>query len=504
MPQKNFYSYCQQRFTDSKVFIRQSTDNREFTYADLHRESGRIANYLTGLDLEKGDRVMVQAEKSAQNLFWYFACLRVGLIYLPLNPAYLQHEVEYFVNNAEPSLVLCDPEKETVFKAALNQNNQNRQSNQCPIILLDAKGVCSVDIETVAEFTEVDCDEDDVAVILYTSGTTGKPKGAMITHGNLVSNGQTLTEAWQWRQDDVMLHALPTFHIHGLFVATHLPVMNGSTILFLQKFDPQEIIQRLPESTVYMGVPTNYVRLLAQDGFTEAACRNMRLFTSGSAPLLAQTFAEFQDRTSHTIVERYGMTETGMNTSNPIAGDRKPGTVGPALPGVRTLILDESGNEVELSAPGNLLVKGKNVFKGYWRMPEKTAEEFTPDGYFKTGDIASQDDDGYIAIIGRDKDMIITGGLNVYPKEIEAVIDDMPGVLESAVIGLPHADFGEAVSAVVVKSAREDPLDDQSIIAYMKSRVAGFKVAKQVYFVDELPRNAMGKVQKNVLREMYK
>jgi malonyl-CoA/methylmalonyl-CoA synthetase len=493
MNHHNFYTYCHQGFIDDKIFLRNVIDESEFTYANLHEESGKIANHLINLGLSKGDRVMVQVEKSAQNLFWYFGCLRAGLIYLPLNTAYLQREVEYFVDNAQPSLILCDPDKTSVFK----------NLTDAPIITLNPEGICSDSMTTASEFADVNCNEDDIATILYTSGTTGKPKGAMITHGNLIANGQTLTETWQWQQDDVLLHALPVFHVHGLFVATHLPVINGSTILFLQKFDPVDVIRKLPESTVYMGVPTNYVRLLANPAMNESTCSNMRLFTSGSAPLLVQTFNEFRTRTAHTIVERYGMTETGMNTSNPMNGTRKPGTVGPPLPGVSVLILDEASKAVAVSKPGDLYVKGKNVFKGYWQMPEKTAEEFNEDGFFKTGDIASRDEDGYISIIGRDKDMIITGGFNVYPKEIEAIIDDIPGVLESAVIGLPHADFGEAVTAIVVKQEANSDVDESSIKDFLKSRIARFKVVKRVHFVDELPRNTMGKVQKNILRERY-
>ncbi len=493
MPTNNFYSTCQQQFSDNAVFIKQPGDETPITYGDLHRESGRIANHLTSLGLGKGDRLMVQAEKSPQNLFWYFACLRAGLIYLPLNTSYLQHELAYFVANAEPALVLCDPSKQSVFE----------EIGSAPIHTLDARGNYSHDLGKESEFTDVETDADDVAVIVYTSGTTGKPKGAMISHGNLISNARALSETWQWQTDDVILHALPIFHVHGLFVATHLPVMSGSAIIFLSKFDPVEVVRYLPESTVYMGVPTNYVRLLAQDDFNASNCKNMRLFTSGSAPLLPQTFMEFYDRSGMKIVERYGMTETGMNTSNPIDGDRKPGTVGTPLPGVEAMIIDEDGSNVDIDKPGDLLVRGDNVFKGYWRMPEKTAEEFSAEGFFKTGDIASFDQDGYISIIGRDKDMIITGGLNVYPKEIEAVIDNIPGVLESAVIGLPHPDFGEAVTAIVVKQNDSTDLSEQQIIGFLKEKIAGFKVAKQVFFSSELPRNTMGKVQKNILRENY-
>jgi malonyl-CoA/methylmalonyl-CoA synthetase len=324
----------------------------------------------------------------------------------------------------------------------------------------------------------------------------------MISHGNLAANGIALHKAWGWEDDDVMLHALPIFHIHGLFVATHLAVLNASPIIFLPKFDPAEVIRLLPAATVYMGVPTNYTRLLANPDLSIETCHNMRLFTSGSAPLLPQTFTEFKSRTGHTIVERYGMTETGMNTSNPLTGTRKPGTVGLPLPGVSCKVVDDDENEVAADETGNLLVKGKNVFQGYWQLPEKTKEEFTRDGYFKTGDLASCDSEGYISIVGRDKDMIITGGLNVYPREIEKIIDELPGVEESAVIGLADSDFGEAVSAVIVRSPGAE-IDEQVIVQHLKATVANFKVAKKIFFVEALPRNTMGKVQKNILREKF-
>lgn len=493
MPDHNFYALMAARFEEGTTFIRNDKGENQFSYADLADRSAAYAAKFSRMGIGKGDRIMVQVEKSAECLFINFACLRAGLIYLPLNTAYLQHEVEYFVGNAEPALVICDPGKRAMFEEIAT----------CPVLSLDANGEGSVTDDLVpASFEPVACDADDTATILYTSGTTGQPKGAMITHGSLAANSLALYEAWGWQAGDVMLHALPIFHIHGLFVGTYLAVLNASPIIFLPKFDPETVIRLLPQATVYMGVPTNYTRLLANPGFNREACRNMRLFTSGSAPLLVQTFEEMQARTGHTIVERYGMTETGMNASNPLDGPRKPGTVGPPLPGVTAKIVDDDGNPVAAGETGNLRVKGDNVFKGYWRMPEKTAEEFDEEGFFKTGDQASMDADGYISIVGRSKDMIITGGLNVYPKEIESVIDQMDGVVESAVIGVPHADFGEAVTAVVVRTPGSD-LSEATIIDGLKSTLANFKVAKQVHFVDELPRNTMGKVQKNILRQQF-
>ncbi|MFT5211155.1 MAG: malonyl-CoA/methylmalonyl-CoA synthetase [Flavobacterium sp.] len=507
---QNFYSYCRQRFEDDDLFLQDISTGIHFNYGDLHRESGLIANKLKELGLQKGDRVLFQLDKSPQGLFWYFACLRSGIVFVPLNTAYQTKEIEYFLNNAEPKLVLCNPKQKNIFDSLCAKRKLD-----CNILVLDLNGSDENSDESFNEtqddFTDCECKTDDTAVILYTSGTTGQPKGAMITHGNLITNALALSKAWHWQQNDILIHALPIFHIHGLFVATHLAVFNSSAILFLEKFDPVEISKLLPQATVYMGVPTHYVRLLKNENFDKRACANMRLFTSGSAPLLAQTFVEFEERTNQTIVERYGMTETGMNTSNPYSGKRKPGTVGFMLDGVEGKIIESDGTEAISGNPGTLYVKGKNVFKGYWRMPEKTEEEFSEDGYFKTGDIAIKDTEGYISIIGRNKDMIITGGLNVYPKELESIIDKLPGVLESAVIGVVDEDFGEAVTAVIVKKSIKKGVNDnntdttskENIINALKALVANFKVPKNIHFVDELPRNTMGKVQKVVLREMF-
>lgn len=491
----NVYSLFTDRTQDAGDCLLSPDLQTICTYREMHDYAARLACGLQKLGVNPGDRVIAQVGKSPEALYLYFACLRLGAVYLPLNTAYQNDELAYFVDDASPVLIACDPGKQSVFESFKGDHR---------VLTLDAEGRGSLMDQCLDSEAAGICnrDDDDTAVILYTSGTTGKPKGAMISHGNLVSNGLTLYEAWQWRRGDVMLHALPIFHIHGLFVATHLPVLNGSPIILLPAFDPGEVARLLPSATVYMGVPTNYTRLLDSELLNREVCRNMRLFTSGSAPLLQQTFSDFHDTTGFEIVERYGMTETGMNTSNPLDGMRKPGTVGPPLPGVSARIVREDGTPVEPGEPGNLEVRGRNVFKGYWQMPGKTREEFTGDGYFRTGDIASQDKDGYISIVGRNKDMIITGGLNVYPKEIEAVIDRIPGVLESAVIGLPHSDFGEGVCAIVV--AEDDHiLDEQEIIEDLKPRLANFKVPKWVKVVPALPRNTMGKVQKNVLREMF-
>lgn len=363
--------------------------------------------------------------------------------------------------------------------------------------LLEASGAVA------PEFPIAPCQPDDLAAILYTSGTTGRPKGAMITHGNLAANGLTLHQAWGWQPGDVLLHALPIYHAHGLFVACHCALLNGSKILFLPGFDAATVLAGLPRATVFMGVPTYYTRLLAHPGFTREICRGMRLFISGSAPLLASTFEAFQVRTGQAILERYGMTETEMNTSNPLRGDRIAGTVGLPLPGVTVRLVDDQERDVPVGAVGQLLVRGRNVFPGYWRLPEQTAQEFTADGWFKTGDLGRQDARGYITLVGRAKDLIITGGLNVYPKEVEACLDALEGVLESAVIGLPHPDFGEAVAAVVVRAPGRAAVTEAALIDRIKGELAGFKIPKRIFFTDHLPRNAMGKVQKNVLRAHY-
>ena len=474
-----------------------------YTWRDLDRATARLANLLDSLGLPAGARVAVQTEKSVEALMLYLAVLRAGYVYLPLNTAYQANEIEYFIGNAEPSVVVCSGKNfgwvsKIAFKAGTEHVftlNEDRTGS-----LLERAAPRS-DVHTPARKAA-----DDLAAILYTSGTTGRSKGAMLSHGNLLSNALTLQRYWGWQPGDVLIHALPIFHVHGLFVASHGALINGSKMIWFSRFDPKAVLARLPEATLFMGVPTLYVRLLGEPGLTKDACRRMRLFIAGSAPLLIETFNAFRERSGHTIVERYGMSETVMLTSNPSdarLGERRGGTVGLVLPGVSLRVQDEQGQPCATDAIGGVQVKGPNVFHGYWRMPDKTKEEFTADGWFKTGDVGKIDARGYVAIVGRSKDLIISGGYNVYPAEVEAYLNDMPGVAESAVIGVPHADFGEAVVAVVVARPGVVP-DAAALIGELKSKIANFKVPKNVFVVSELPRNTMGKVQKNLLREQHK
>ncbi len=477
-------------------------DGRVWTYGDVERASGRMANLIVALGLKPGDRVAAQVEKTPEALVLYLAAIRAGMVFLPLNPAYQRHELEYFLGDAKPGLFVCRPPMRalaadlaarTGVPHVLELDDDGRGS------LIEAAATHADAFATVARSTA------DLAAILYTSGTTGRSKGAMLSHGNLAHNARTLHAYWHFQPGDVLLHMLPTFHVHGLFVACHTTLLNGSAMFFEPKFDAARAMRLLPEATVFMGVPTYYVRLLLDPAFGRETCRNIRLFVSGSAPLLKETFDAFKARSGHTILERYGMTEGGMFTSNPYTGERRGGTVGFPLPGTELRIVGVGDTALKAGSVGHIQVRGDNVFLGYWGMPEKTREEFTADGFFKTGDMGTWDADGYVVISGRSKDLVITGGLNVYPKEIEELIDAMPGVAESAVIGLPHPDFGEAVSAVVVRqnNAAGAALSEASIIAAIKGELANFKVPKWVYLVDQLPRNAMGKVQKNVLREQY-
>jgi malonyl-CoA/methylmalonyl-CoA synthetase len=474
-----------------------TVSGERWTYADADRVSARIANCLRQLGLAAGDRVTVQVEKTPQALALYLACLRAGLVYHPLNPAYTASELDYFIGNAEPGLIVCDS------SAASTINTLAAVSGARPVLTLNADGSGSLS-DAAADrddtFATVERAPDDMAALLYSSGTTGRPKGIMLSHGNLLSNAQTLVKAWGFSERDRLLHALPIFHVHGLFVAIHCALLSGCSLRWLSRFDPGEVISALPDCTVMMGVPTYYTRLLAEAAFTRERCAGMRLFVSGSAPLLPETFHAFEQRTGHRILERYGMSETGMNSSNPLQGERRPGTVGPALPGVALRAVDDAGTVLPIDTPGKLQVRGPNVFKGYWRMPDKTREDFTNDGFFDTGDQASISADGYVTIVGRAKDMIISGGLNVYPKEIELYIDSIDGVLESAVVGTPHQDFGEAVVAFIVADGRRS-LTEHDIVAACRSELANFKIPKRVEFIETLPRNTMGKVQKNVLRE---
>lgn len=476
----------------------ETSDGRRFSYGDALDLSARMANALVTLGVAPGDRVAVQVDKSPEAIILYLACLRAGAVYLPLNTAYTLAELDYFIGDAEPKLFVGAPGKVAALQplaAKYRVTLESLGTNGDGSLMDRARDLPSA-------FADVARGPDDLASILYTSGTTGRSKGAMISHGNLASNAVTLAEAWRFSRDDVLLHALPIFHIHGLFVATNITLMAGSAMIFC-KFDCDELLRLMPRATVMMGVPTFYVRLLQHPGLTREATAHMRLFVSGSAPLLTETHVAWEQRTGHRILERYGMTETNMNTSNPYDGARKPGTVGPPLPGVQLRIADPAtGKPLPPGSIGMIELKGPNLFQGYWRMPEKTRAEFRADGFFITGDLGKIDADGYVQIVGRDKDLVISGGFNVYPKEVEDVIDSLPGVLESAVIGLPHPDFGEGVTAVVVREPGA-AIDEKAVIGALAEHLAKYKQPKRVLFVDELPRNTMGKVQKNLLRDSH-
>ncbi len=479
-----------------------------YSWRDIERGSSMMANLLQGLKIPAGSRVAVQVEKSVEAMMLYLATLRAGLVFLPLNTAYQSAEIEYFIQNAEPAVVVCSSKNfGWVSKIAFTCGAQSvfTLDDDRTGSLLDRAVHCS-DIHSCSHHTDA-----DLAAILYTSGTTGRSKGAMLSHGNMLSNAAMLKSYWGFQTSDVLIHALPIFHVHGLFVAIHAALINGSKMIWLNKFDPKAVIAAMPRATVFMGVPTLYTRMLSEPSLTKEAAKNMRLFIAGSAPLLRETHEEWEQRTSHKILERYGMSETVMLTSNPYAADkryqnqsdRRAGTVGFPLPGVSLRICGDDDSVVPTGEIGGIQVKGANVFAGYWRMPEKTAEEFTQDGYFKTGDVGKRDERGYIHIVGRSKDLIISGGYNVYPAEIEGVINEMDGVAESALIGVPHPDFGEVGIAVVIAKPGAT-LKPDSILAALRSQLANFKIPKRCEIVIELPRNTMGKVQKNVLREQYK
>jgi malonyl-CoA/methylmalonyl-CoA synthetase len=497
----NLYALIASRFpADQDASAIETHDGRRWTWRDLERATARLANLLASRELPAGSRIAVQVDKSVEALCLYLATLRAGHVFLPLNPAYQHAEIDGFVDDAEPAVIVCKPDH-LGWVAPI----ATARGVTCVYTLADdGRGTLFEAAARLPDtFRTVSRLASDLAAILYTSGTTGRSKGAMLSHGNLSSNALVLHTAWRWRRGDVLLHALPIFHVHGLFVASHGALMSGNTMIWLPRFDPEEVVRHLARATVFMGVPTMYVRLLDEPSFTAQAASSMRLFVSGSAPLLADTFRQFEARTGQRILERYGMSETIMLTSNPYDGNRVAGTVGLPLPGVSVRVVDDAGRALVAPEIGAIEVKGPNVFSGYWRMPHKTREEFTADGWFRTGDLGRWDANGYLSIVGRSKDLIITGGYNVYPKEIESYLDDIEGVVESAVFGVPHRDFGEAVTAVVV-AAPGAALDEAMIIAAMKSRIAGFKVPKRVHVVDALPRNAMGKVQKNALRERYR
>jgi malonyl-CoA/methylmalonyl-CoA synthetase len=509
MQNHNLYGALRAAFPSDLSAIAVETDNGLlYTWRDLELGTARMANLLASLDLPAGARVAVQVEKSVEAMMLYLATLRAGFVFLPLNTAYQSAEIEYFIGNAEPSVVVCSPANfgwvsKLAFKAGTQQVytlGDDRTGS-----LLDRSALQSD--QHVVTHSAV----GDLAAILYTSGTTGRSKGAMLTHGNMLSNALVLKDYWGWKPGDVLIHALPIFHVHGLFVAMHGALINGSKMIWMAKFDPQLAVKKMAEATVFMGVPTLYVRMLNEPGLTKDAVRNMRLFVAGSAPLLIETFTDWQQRTGQTILERYGMSETAMLTSNPYSTDarfgdqseRRGGTVGFPLPGVSLRVQDDAGVALAVNDIGGIQVKGPNIFKGYWRMPEKTAEEFTPDGYFKTGDVGKVDERGYVTIVGRSKDLIISGGYNVYPAEIEGYINDMPGVAESALVGVPHPDFGEVGVAVVVAKPGAT-VSDAAVVAALKASLANFKIPKRCFVVADLPRNTMGKVQKNLLREQHK
>ncbi len=481
------------------TFLTDARNGKVTTYGDFWANAERMAAALVALGLKPGDRVAVQAPKEPAMLELYVGTVLAGGVFLPLNTAYTPDEVSYFLGDASPHVFVCDPPK----LDALAHVAQNTGVGYVLTLGEGESGTLTAARDAQrAGFIAVPRAPLDLAAILYTSGTTGRSKGAMLTHRALASNSATLRDYWRFTNSDVLIHALPIFHTHGLFVATNVTLMAGGAAIFMPGFDAGAIIDAMPQATALMGVPTFYTRLLQDDRLAEAS-RNMRLFISGSAPLLADTHAQWQSVTGHAILERYGMTETNMNTSNPYEGERRAGTVGLPLPGVEVKVCDpETGRDLPTGGIGMLEVRGDNVFAGYWQMPEKTAEELRDDGWFITGDLAMIDADGYVTIVGRDKDLIITGGFNVYPKEVEGVIDDLPGVVESAVIGVPHPDFGEAVVAVVV-AAPGASVDEDVIIDGMSHGLAKFKQPKRVIIVDALPRNTMGKVQKSIMRETY-
>ncbi|WP_234684272.1 malonate--CoA ligase [Bradyrhizobium monzae] len=496
----NLFSRLFDGLDDPKRLAIETQDGAHISYGDLIARAGQMANVLVARGVKPGDRVAVQVEKSVANIVLYLGTVRAGAVYLPLNTAYTLNELDYFIGDAEPSLVVCDPSKAEGLAPIAAKVKAKVET-----LGADGKGSLTEAAEKASsEFSTVPRENDDLAAILYTSGTTGRSKGAMLSHDNLASNSLSLVDYWRFTDKDVLIHALPIYHTHGLFVATNVTLFARASMIFLPKLDPDLIIKLMARATVLMGVPTFYMRLLQNPALSRETTKHMRLFISGSAPLLAETHREWSARTGHAVLERYGMTETNMNTSNPYDGERVPGAVGFPLPGVSVRVTEpETGKELPRDEIGMIEVKGPNVFKGYWRMPEKTRSEFRPDGFFITGDLGKIDDKGYVHILGRGKDLVISGGFNVYPKEIESEIDTMPGVIESAVIGVPHADFGEGVTAVLVCNKGAD-VTEAAVLKALDGRLAKFKMPKRVFVVDELPRNTMGKVQKNILRDTYK
>jgi malonyl-CoA/methylmalonyl-CoA synthetase len=495
----NIFQHFVDATEDPNTHFIETLSGDTYSYAEVFALSGRIANALATAGVKPDDRVAAQVEKSVAALALYLAVVRCGAVFNPLNTAYTDTEIAYFIGDAKPAVLVCDPKREAGLSAIANAYGAS-------ILTLDSDGagtlIQSANLQP-STFDTVQRHPDDLAAILYTSGTTGRSKGAMLSHNNLLSNAKSLVTAWRFTSADVLIHALPTYHTHGLFVATNTVMLSGASMIYLPKFDADQVLQLLPRATTLMGVPTFYTRLLDHAKLDRDAVRTIRLFVSGSAPLLAETHHEWSARTGMAILERYGMTETNMNTSNPYDGDRIAGTVGFALPNVEVRIANpETGSQVAQGDIGVIEVKGPNVFKGYWQMPEKTAEEFRADGFFITGDLGKIDERGYVHIVGRAKDLVITGGFNVYPKELEDELDALEGVLESAVIGLAHKDFGEAVTAVIVRT-KSSVIGEKDVLDLIEHKFAKFKQPKRIVFVDELPRNAMGKVQKNLLREQF-
>ncbi|CAM3901639.1 Long-chain-fatty-acid--CoA ligase [compost metagenome] len=488
------------RSAPAAALLLESPTGEPLTYGQAFARSAQFANALRSLGVLPGDRVAVQVDKSVDALMLYLGTLRCGAVYLPLNTAYTPAELDYFLGDATPRVFVIRPQALHALSAIALEHGATLQT-----LAEQGQGSLSERVNMAAtEFEAVPRASDDLAAILYTSGTTGRAKGAMLSHGNLLSNARTLCDAWRFSADDRLIHALPIFHAHGLFVATHTAMLAGASMCFVSRFDPLEIIALMQRSTVMMGVPTFYVRLLQHPGLDRQSTARMRLFISGSAPLLAETHGAFFSRTGHAILERYGMTETLMNTSNPYVGERIANTVGMPLPGVSIRITDPAtGEPLAVDQVGMIEIQGPNVFKGYWRMAQKTADEFRGDGYFVSGDLGKIDAKGYLHIVGRSKDLVISGGYNIYPKEIETEIDQLQGVAESAVIGVPHSDFGEAVTAVVVCKPGIR-LQAQALLDALQERLARYKQPKAIIFVDELPRNTMGKVQKNLLRDAYR
>lgn len=483
---------------DSDAVLLHLPEGGTITYAEMAARADRITGLLRKCGVAKGDRLAMQCPKSPEALALYLACLQSGVIFLPLNTAYTPDEIAYFVGNATPKILVTDPKAEAALLPVTEKGG-------AILLTLDAaeRGSFAVAVAAADPVTDVcACDADDLACFLYTSGTTGRSKGAMLTQGNLLSNAEVLTETWRFTADDVLIHALPIFHAHGLFVACNVIMLAGGSMIWLPGSSVEAVLAAMPRATTMMGVPTFYTRLLDSPEFDRARAGHMRLFTSGSAPLLAETHAAMYARTGHAILERYGMTETGMNTSNPYDGERRGGAVGFPLKGTELRIMDEDGRELPAGQTGMIEVRGPNVFKGYWQMPDKTAEELREDGFFITGDLGMIDKDGYVTIVGREKDLIITGGYNVYPKEVEQLLDQQPAVKESAVIGAPHSDFGEGVVALLVPESGETP-DIDAIASEVARKLANYKRPKAYIMLDEMPRNTMGKVQKNVLRADY-